>query len=103
MSGSGQLDVDVVRVEHDHLAERPWIDEQQLGRSERPRLRWLRRRSKVEHDVGVQRTGGARLDEEQLTGHPQVNHQGVSGVERAQQILPAAPGGDEGGARETVD
>ena len=57
----------------------------------------------MEDDVGVQRALGAAVDEQQLAGHAQVDHHRVAGVERAQQVLAAAPGGDERGAGEPVD
>ena len=83
----GELGVDVVGVVDDHLAERARVDEQQVGIAE------------VEDDMGVQRPLGAAVDEEQLAGHAQVDHQRVARVERAQEVLAAAPGGRERGAR----
>ena len=95
----GELDVDVVGVEHDHLAERARVDEQQSDgpASASPGGR----RCSTTWVCGGR--GAPGLDEQQLAGHAQVDHQHVAGVERAQQVLAAAPGGDERGPGEAVD
>ena len=90
----GDLDVDVVGIEHDHLAERARVDEPQLlGRLAGQR----------QHDVGVGKRRRPPRDEQELAAHPQVHHQRVAGVERAEQVLAAPAGGEDRRAGEAVD
>ena len=88
----GQFDGDAIRIEHDHLAERARVDEPCLVAV-----------VEMEHDMGVGRTFGPRRREEHLSAHPQVDHRGVTRVERQQQILAASVGGDDHGVGQPVD
>ena len=90
----GQLDDRLIGIEHHHLAERTRIDEPQLlGRST----------SEVQDDMGVigpRRTAVAHQDP---PTHPEVDHQRIAGVERADDVLAAAPDRGDGCAGEAVD
>ena len=77
----GQFDGDAIRVEHDHLAERARIDEPCLVAV-----------VEMQHDVGVGRAIGPRRGEEHLSAHPQMDHRGVTRVERQQQVLATSVG-----------
>ena len=92
-----QFDGDVVRVEHDDLAERARVDEPQLVR------RMLAVRVEVHHDVRVRRPLGAFVGDQHLTAHPQVDHHLVAGVERQAQVLAMAVGGRDRGTGQPVD
>ena len=61
------------------------------------------RRTSASDDVGVRRAGGPGGRQQQLAGHPQVDHHRVAGVERAQQVLAAPPGVEDRRPGQAVD
>ncbi len=90
----GHLDGRALGVEHDHLAEGARIDEPQLlGRLA----------AEVQDDVRVGRSGRTGLADQHAATHPQMDHQRVAGVERADDVLAAAVDRGDGRAGETVD
>ena len=90
----GELDVDVVRIEDDHLTERAGVHEPQ---------RFGGLAVERHDDVRVWRPLRLHRGEQELPGHAQVDHHRVAGVERQQQVLAAPLCCQHLGARETVD
>src|SRR3954453_14019078 len=84
----------MVRVEHDHLAERSWVDEPQFLR---------RATGQVQHDMSVIRTRRAIAGDEHAATHAQMDHQCIARVQGTDDVLAAAPDRRHRRPRQSVD
>ena len=84
-----QLDLDPGGIEHHDLAERSGIDEPQLLRLGAV---------EVGDHMGVRRSGRALGRQQQLAAHAEMDHQCITGVERADEVLPPPAGRQHGRA-----